>query len=203
MREVAVTNIYKVYPFEELTDEAKEKAKQWYLDGQNELIFSEMVIDDLYSNYGFKNSALEIEYSLGYCQGDGLNIWGTVYLKEVLEQVKEYFDDAEYGWLNLKFESFTNTFDMPSNGRYTYCICDRHDYMEDFVDDFLNLYEEDELPMHIVDKFNKECQIYFTKLCKKYEEWGYNYFYEIDDADLAEICAMNEYEFLEDGTLFC
>ena len=31
---------------------------------------------------------------------------------------------------------------------------------------------------------------------------GYNYFYEISEEDLEEVCEANEYEFLADGTIF-
>ena len=37
---------------------------------------------------------------------------------------------------------------------------------------------------------------------KDYEKNGYAYFYEIDDKDLEELCEANDYEFLEDGTVF-
>lgn len=43
---------------------------------------------------------------------------------------------------------------------------------------------------------------YFERLDKEYEEYGYKYFYEISDEDLADVCENNQYEFLYDGTIY-
>lgn len=77
-----VTMVFNVYRFEELNEEAKEVVKQWYLDGQDGNIFS----DDLKSQLDmfFPNSDLNTNYSLGYCQGDYININGNISLKDVL-----------------------------------------------------------------------------------------------------------------------
>ena len=33
----------------------------------------------------FPNSNLKVEYSLNYCQGDGLNIYGELNIKDILK----------------------------------------------------------------------------------------------------------------------
>ena len=35
-----------------------------------------------------------------------------------------------------------------------------------------------------------------------HEKWGYEYFYEISEEDLEEMCEANGYEFLENGKVF-
>ena len=32
-----------------------------------------------------------------------------------------------------------------------------------------------------------------------YEQWGYEYFYEIEDDEMSDICSANEWEFYEDS----
>lgn len=53
---------------------------------------------------------------------------------------------------------------------------------------------------------NKRFQQYivdlFTKFCAELEAAGYQFFYSIDDESMENVCKINEWEFLEDGTLF-
>lgn len=97
-----VTETYNVYTYAELSEEAKEKANQWYLDDslRNE-IFSEIYTEDLKSL--FPGSDLKMQYSLGYCQGDGLNIYGKLDLMDVFKTIrdKSYYSET--------FKDFWNT----------------------------------------------------------------------------------------------
>ena len=40
------------------------------------------------------------------------------------------------------------------------------------------------------------------KLSKTYEEYGYKYFYEVEDEEMTETCEANGWEFLEDGSYY-
>ena len=81
MRAINVT--YKVYDFAELSEDAKNKVKAWYLNSfyQNEE-FSDRCKEEL--SHRFPKSDLKVQFSLGYCQGDGVNVYGTLNLKDVL-----------------------------------------------------------------------------------------------------------------------
>lgn len=70
-----VTEAYNVYTYIELSEEAKEKVNQWYLDDpmKSETI-SDIFTEDLKKLFPGRN--LKMQYSLGDCQGDGLNIYG-------------------------------------------------------------------------------------------------------------------------------
>ena len=63
----------KIYTFDELSDEAKEKAREWWRSGECDL-FSEMATDDvtdfLIYKYPFL-SEIECVWRLSYGQGDG------------------------------------------------------------------------------------------------------------------------------------
>ena len=81
MRSVNVT--YKIYEFSELSEDVKAKVKEWYLNNfyQNEE-FLDICKEEL--SHRFPKSDLKVQYSLSYCQGDGLNVYGTLNLKDVL-----------------------------------------------------------------------------------------------------------------------
>lgn len=84
MRKITEIREFNVYKFAELSQAAKEKVRDWYLEGQESCIFTEdcmMRLSEL-----FPNSDLKVQYSLGYCQGDGLNIYGEIRLDELLEK---------------------------------------------------------------------------------------------------------------------
>ena len=74
------------YSYEELNEDAKAKVKQWYLEDP---IRNENFYEDVknYLKENFPRSELEVTYSLGYCQGDGLNIYGKVNLYDFLEKL--------------------------------------------------------------------------------------------------------------------
>lgn len=56
----------KVYKFNELSSEAKEVVKQWWLNN----------LEELKSEYGIET--LKVSFSLGYCQGDGFCMYGEI-----------------------------------------------------------------------------------------------------------------------------
>lgn len=194
-----ITRKYQVFNFNELSDEAKEKVREWYLNGQDSWTFTQLLKDDL--EILFPNSDLNVEYSLGYCQGDGLNIYGELRLEDVLDKVKEHFTEKELRFFAWAFNNYTDTIKMVRNGHYCYCVADMNDFSEDIYNDMDNDYCSN-IPVETLDKFNKLAQEYFVNLCKQYEKEGYAYFYEVDDETLEEWCDCNEYEFTEDGELF-
>ena len=84
-----VTKEYKICTYSELSEDAREKACQDYLDDQDPYIFSHDLIADLENETGFKN--LRPHYSLGYCQGDGLCLAGHIYFDEIQAGMKKIF----------------------------------------------------------------------------------------------------------------
>ena len=206
---------YKVYKYNELSDDAKEKVKQWYLEGQEPFIFTEMVKEDLYNLFGKNN--LDEQYSLGYCQGDGLNIYGEINAEDIfnclekhnggtqLERFENVLTEKEKKTI-LAYAKECNVIKLPMNNQYCYSIADYIDIAEDWAWrlEYANNhdYTWDNINNELLNKFEKLVRGIFSTLCKYYEKWGYDYFYEISEEDLEEICEANEYEFLEDGTIF-
>lgn len=202
---------YKVYKYNELSEEAKEKAKQWYLDGQESFIFSEMVKEDLYSLFGKNN--LDVQYSLSYCQGDGFNIYGEIDAEKIFNclekhnggtQLKKFEDmlTEEEKKVILAYAEECGAIKLPINNRYCYSLASYIDIAEDWEWELEQPMEDDNINSEVLDKFEKLVRGVFVELCRAYEKWGYEYFYEVEEDELEEICEANGYEFLEDGTIF-
>lgn len=203
---------YEVYKFNELNAEAKERVKQWYLDGQSDLafIFTEDCKQDLENLFG-KND-LEVQYSLGYCQGDGFNIYGKIDAESILkclenhnggsqlEKFENILTDKEKKTI-LHYAEMCDDIELPYNNRYCYSLADYIDIVGSWEYD-LEYNDYHNINTKALEKFENMVKGIFAELCNSYEKQGYNFFYEISDEDLEEICESNNYEFLVDGTPF-
>ena len=190
-----VTIIKNVYTFKELSEKAKEKVRQDYLSDEFRTeIFSE---DCMYKiNELFPNSDLKIQFSLCGCQGDGFNIYGKISLTDLLENLKDKFSSEELKILEQNFmESGIDFYTMVENHYYYYCMSAYHEFTEEV---------ERELGYHspLFDKFDKEARLYIGKLCRDFEDTGYNFFYHVSDEEIEDWANANEYEFTEDGVIF-
>lgn len=204
---------YKVYNYSELSEEAKEKAKQWYLDDDfKPQEFTEIYMENL--RYLFPNSDLKLQYSLGYCQGDGLNIYGKLDVVDLLsfirenkdfscmEQFKNALTEKEVKTIEAYIEVCGRKIDLPyNNGHYEYCVSDRTEFACDWVEELeYQMYKN--IQVDIIRKLENLVRDMFTTLSGQYEEYGYDFFYEVDEKTMEEVCEANEWMFLEDGTYF-
>lgn len=188
------TRTYFLYEYYELDEEAKEKVKQDYLaqDFRNDM-FKENVTYQLKEM--FPNSELKVQYSLNYCQGDGLNIYGTLNIKDIFSLTENKFNDKIKNEINLEELSEFNLLEtdeikLPYNLKYCYDISNQIDFVED---------EED---TDNASKVQKWIQNLFHVLNKYFEEYGYNWFYEISDEEMQEDSESNGWTYLKDGTFF-
>jgi len=143
-----VTREYKVYNFSELSEDAKEKAKQWYLDDDfRPQEFENIYTEDLH--YLFNNSDLKMQFSLSYCQGDGLNIYGKLDLMDVFaairdtdhsggqfKQYKDLFSEHEQKTIEAYMEACGREIELPYNRHYCYCVDDRVDFADEWIEIF-------------------------------------------------------------------
>lgn len=179
-----------VYEYSELSDQAKEEAKNFLLDGRDAYIFTSDVKEDLKCQYGLD---LKPNYSLSYCQGDGFSLHGDVYFSDFIknENLKKTAMDGLIGFQRGIAEKliYKVKFRPWDKG---YCYASRNDVeLED------EAYTEKE--MAIVEKVRKNIASWYMDVCGKYEEWGYSYFYEITDEQAQDECDCNQYTFFEDG----
>lgn len=185
------------YEYSDLTEKAKEVVKEWYLEGQDSYMFTELVQTDM--RLVFPHSELDVEYSLSYCQGDGLNVYGTLYFEDMIRILKDKFNETEISVLTW-IGSWMSGWKLPSNHRSAYCICDQHDYAEDIVWELENA-GVGNIPVDLINKFGEEVSEYMRDYCQSWEKAGYQYFYEADDSTVEEWCCANEYWFDESGNI--
>lgn len=200
MRAITETITTMVYNFNELSDNAKEKVKEWYLNGQDAEFFYE---DSMaYINELFPNSELDIQFSLGYCQGDGFNIYGEISFFDLMKNLKNKFTEKEKKFLEWAFnESGINSYTMRMNNHYCYCNAFLHEFTENVFYE-LDYYRMRNIKKDILDKFNTEARYYIGHICKEFENDGYNYFYEVSNEELEDWADANGYEFTENGNIY-
>ena len=202
---------YEVYKYGELADDAKEKVKQWYLEGQEPFIFTEDCKMDLENLFG--ENDLDVQYSLGYCQGDGLNIYGKVYAESILKCLENHNGGTQLAEFEnvltekekktiLNYAGECGAINLPMNNRYCYSLADYIEVADDWEYQLENYSGYKNINVEVLKKFENLVREIFETLCGSYEKWGYEYFYEISEEDLEEMCEANGYEFLADGTVF-
>ena len=208
-----ITREYKVYNFSELSEEAKDKVKQWYVDDDfRPYEFENIYTEDL--KYLFNNSDLKLQFSLSYCQGDGLNIYGKLDLMDVFtairdtehsgdlfEQYKDLFSEHEQKTIEAYMEVCGRDVELPYNRHYCYCIDDRVDFADDWIES-LEYCRYKNIQIDTIRKMEKLVGRMFENLSATYEKYGYDYFYNADDEVVNETCEANGWRFLEDGTFF-
>lgn len=206
-----VTREYEVYSFEELDAEAKEKVKNWYLDDETKVdTLTEIYETDL--RIAFPNSDLKVQWSLSNCQGDGVNIFGTLCLEDAfklpesnfydfLDEYKGYFTEKEKRTINFYNSLCSNDITLPVNRYYTYCKASQAEIAYNIVD-ILENENIRNINMHVVNKLEKYIIDMITDICEKMKNMGYDYLYNIEEDDLKEICDCNNWCFFKDGTFF-
>lgn len=201
-----VTVEFKVYNYNELSKEAKEKADKWFLETYHTSeCFSMLVRDTLNDIYNLEN--LEFEYSLNYCQGDGFNLYGEIEFSDILERVKDKLEESEIEYLK-KADDIADfyAFELLQNHLSHFCRAfemDVYDYMVGCLEDAndnLAWDDKETLPIHkdILKKFDKLVKEYFENICTTFARDGYDYFYKIDREEADPL--FNGMEFLTDGT---
>lgn len=208
-----ITKSYEVYDYSELSERAKEKVKTEFL--QDEIRndwFNEDCLETLH--YMFPNSKLKVQYSLGSCQGDGLNIYGELKVLDfinlmnntdqipvnLLNEIKSQMLSKQEMDLILEYNKYCNDITIPMNDRYCYSIADNIDFAEEWKEN-LEDYEIN-YNKQIIDKFDLFVKNFFSEFNSLLEKDGYEYFYNISDEEMEETCEANEWTFLEDGTMF-
>ena len=208
-----ITKSYEVYDYSELSEKAKEKVKTEFLQDEirNDL-FYEDCLETLH--YMFPNSNLKVQYSLGYCQGDGLNIYGELNINNILnlptshfcgdefDDMIGYFTEKEIKTIQCYMREVGNEIKLPQNNHYCYCIVDRIDFVDDWFYELEDYSHFRNINRDVLEKLEKYVIIVMERLCSDYEKYGYDFFYNVDDEVIEETCEANEWEFLEDGTFY-
>ena len=189
-----------IYKFDELNDEAKqvaiEKQREWEYECGNPLMWFSETYNEKFSDAGFTGT--EIQYSLSYCQGDGLSFSAKDY--DNLEQLYlKVLGEGKEKTAKLLAENTTVNI-TGNTGRYCYASkSDVELYIENYTSGFTSSERMDE----VCAKVEKELQEIYLTLCKELEDIGYKEIeYANSDEAISETIRINEYDFLEDGTQF-
>lgn len=204
-----VTKEIKVFTYSELSKEAKEKAKQWYLN--DDYRWQELT-DDFENDLSniFPDSNLKVQWSLNSCQGDGVNVYGSVNLNDLFtlpenapsfNWINGYLTEKEIRTLRFYMKEYKEEVEIPVNRRYYYCMANDIDLAEDFQYELENMGIRD-IKIEVLEKAERFVSQIFSQLCMEYEKRGYEYLYEISDEDMEVNCEANDWCFLEDGSFF-
>ncbi len=192
---------YKVYQFKELTEEAKEKAKNDYLRECSDLLVRDF--EDYANEYlsnKYPNSDLKVEFDFSCSQGSGLNIYGSFVFSDF-----DYTGKDDYNWL-LKY---VNEFELRNHcDNYTYSLksIDKNNTIDivvgDFNDNMPDYAEMDEDGRKEVEKLIDDIFTQLENIEKDLYNTGYDMLTSISDEDMQEISSANEWEYLEGGSFF-
>lgn len=202
------TETIEIYTFQELSNEAKEKARKWFRNGMHQDFFieSEMISEsmvELAKDRGFSfNGKRAVSWQLSYCQGDYVGLHDAELSKEKMHEIvlaKLNEDEKEM------FEFLIDNKYLYLHGKTDY----HHYYHQQFnVEVEAVDYPENELTEAIMDAFierieevtEKAFKGYVEDFCYELKRGGYE---EIDyyDSDeyVDENIINNDYEFTKDG----
>lgn len=195
MKTITFTITKNLYEYNELSDKAKKTAKEKYLETREAWEFEDALKEDL--NCLFPNSSLSVQFSLGCCQGDGLNIYGKLGKQDCLHIAKR-LDFSEKEIKRLDFYLDYCNYELPKNREYCYCISDQ---FELDLYDLESCYHFRNIDWSLIERLEDAIKDTFERLCRQYEEEGYNFFYEISDEEMEELSSINEWLFDEYGFL--
>lgn len=191
---VTITKKINLYEYNELEKSAKEKAKEQYLNMRSvfdENIFTQNSMEIIKDYFQFTDG-LKVQYSLASCQGDGVNIYGKFDLQNV--------EGLE--WLKLEVDNF----ELKQNYRYCYSLKSQTE--TETVDEIISEFErasDREIKDWQVMEIIKMVETVFEKLEKaeqEIEKYGYNFFYEVSDEEMAEYADSCGVLYLVDGTAY-
>lgn len=190
------------YAYSELSAEAKENAKQWYLNDEtrNDLFYEDITY---ILKESFPRSDLNVTYSLSYCQGDGLNIYGDLNLYDFIEKWEA--TEKEKKRIEFYLNNANHVYTFESNNRYSYSckFIDKkyiNEYVKNMIDD-LQYNEISNINSETIKNFYNDMLKHFEKLDRNYEKYGYDYLYNCDDEEMKDFCEANDYYFTEEGFL--
>lgn len=191
------TTTETLFYFDELSDDAKERAREWWREGFEFEFHADSVIDDAkecFKLVGFRVD--KVFYSGFWSQGDGACFEGAFYASDFQpNKLSEYAPkDEELHRIEKEFAELVKalphmSFAVKHRGRY------QHSFCTEFSIDFGQ--EEDDQPSDWTEDNIKE-------LARDCMDWTYSqlqkeYEYQTGDEQVDEAISANEYEFDEEG----
>ena len=204
------TEEIKIYKFEELGEEAKKIAREWYKECmsndfrvESEIIteiLTETATDEMHNMI----KDINIAWSLSNCQGDGVSFTGKIITENITSFLKLCLG-RDLLASEVEVANFVDYIEF-TRDRYEIYVHKNTVKVTLEVDvteyEYKNHYKKDEIN-NILDKFEEAIESKRIEVCNKLESQGYSeieYIYSDDSVDDNIIC--NEYEFYGDGTKY-
>lgn len=200
--------IYNVYSYSELSDEAKEKAKEDYLnDYCRSEALTNIYMEDLKNI--FPNSDLKIQWSLNGCQGDGVNIYGNLNINDIfnlpnvtdMKWIGDELTEKEIRTMKFYMSEYQEDIILPMNRRYCYCYINHIDFSADFYSALENIGIRN-INSNVLCKIEGIIRKVIKELCNRYERIGEDYLYNISDEEMEETSEANDWKYFKDGSFF-
>ena len=158
--------------------------------------FSEMLTMELKDIYGL--TGLTPYYSISFCQGDGLCLTGKIRLDELFNN--PLF--SKIAFAGLYHKSVKMIHDYINDINFTH-KCAQYYYPSSINISLDVIYGDDFAKKHwaVVYKIEDNITKWYLEFCKSWEKNGYDYFYEIDDEEMSDVCELNEWFFDQYGNL--
>ena len=190
-----------------------EELRNWHYNDLE--VYNDFLQDDF--NYIIENtfptSDVKYTYSLGYSQGDGFGIYGYLSFKDVESLTGETFSELEKDLIKAG-SYFDSNYDIKIyNDRGDTFFNDSMIEIpyEDDIDYFMNYdpyfegtQEDINNAIKHINVIEHKLQDRLSKLCKEWEDLGYNYLYPSDETlvtDYIDEVYDDGYEFDEDGNI--
>jgi len=193
-----------VYQFDELSEHAKERAREWMRQGTcDDSYWYESTLEDFTTIAGYLGYAVKSDrvfFSGFSSQGDGACFEGTFRSEHLkLDQLIAYApQDKELARIGKELAGFIQ--DHPHwyatikhSGRYS------HKYETDFSCEELNSDDEDITEVKAEEEFIEISRDLMGWIYRQLER---EYDYQMSDEQIDETIRANEYEFTESGTRF-
>lgn len=182
-----------LFKFDELSDEAKKVAIEWFRGIVNEDMSLLGFTDDCErqaAEAGFDNA--KVRYSLGYSQGDGVSFKAEIDVKKFLKLANSTLSDKKIEIIASHCEYVCKG----NEGRYAFA--NKSD-----IDLWLDSNKSKPNIEALVAKTMTLIEDTYMDLCHEFEKQGYaDIDYQNSDESITETIEANEYDFTANGKRF-
>lgn len=187
------------FTFDDLSGAAKENARREYVDYVGLDFFEEDVENDLHEK--FPDSDLKIALSWLCCQGDGVNVYGRIWLEDFLPLWEA--SKKEKRTIQFYLSKGLYYYDFSGHTRYSYsCKFMDIDALDSTVDDFIYcLPDLRDINAELIRRFYSDMFDYFDEYDSKIYNDLYDYIYNPDDDEISDFFGANEIYFNKDGEI--
>lgn len=191
-----VTKEYRVYQFNELSDDVKERVIEKWYEHEDYPFLGDDIKGELeqLDKHGIF-SEVELMYSLSCCQGDGLCFKASIDFDKFIQRLS----NVKIGGMRLRavIEYVYDVFSVGNTGHYSYAHENQIEWNPNYSGRSLPRLERH------TEAIIKEIKVYYLDICEKLEKYGYGIIeHRMNNEEFQENCDANDYEFLENGERF-